>query len=141
MKAAEQRKRLRLLKGQSFNWKVRQGGSEATHVGPRRRFGNKRQSSIFIKKIQAASYTYAWTLLEYRMIRKYKTRYFAPDIQIREQQLPIQKNENNQLKKQARLLIRNASDCDSMNDFVEIPQRHHPGNHLGQKGWVSRYYA
>jgi hypothetical protein len=30
---------------------------------------------------------------EYRMNRRYKTRYFAPDIHIREQQLPIQKNE------------------------------------------------
>jgi hypothetical protein len=75
------------------------------------------------------------------MKRRYKTRYFAPDIQIREQQLPIQKNENKSTQKQARLLIRNANDCGSMNDFAEIPQRHHPGNHLGQKGWVSCYCA
>jgi len=30
------------------------------------------------------------------------------------------------------LLILTASDCDSMNDFAEIPQKHHPGNRLRQ---------
>ena len=70
---------------------------------------------------------------------------FVPDIQTREQQLPIRKNEYTQPKTSGQL-IRSASDCDSMNDFAEILRRHRPGNHLGQKGRVLKgrvlcYYA
>lgn len=54
-------------------------------------FGNKKQSYI-LEKI-SATWTYARTLFEfeYRMNRRYKKRYFAPDIQIREQQPLMQK--------------------------------------------------
>jgi len=52
------------------------------------------QKTVCFKAVKLA--TYARSLLEYRINRRYKTRYFAPDIQMREQQLPIQKSENNQ---------------------------------------------
>jgi hypothetical protein len=78
---------------------------------------------------------------EYRMNRRYKTRYFAPTYIYVNNNFRYRKMKNTINPKQTGLFIQNASDCDSMNDFAEIPQRHHPGNHLGQKGWVSRYYA